>query len=108
MNNEIIQLSEQLVNAHLWKVIAIFIISFVLMGLIKHVATMVFEFVLLKTDIFGRGSLIYYGGKKAKIKKIGLRRTELYIIDKDETIIIRTSNWRKFELVDVNAKQVDN
>ena len=105
MNQEIVMTAEHLISAHLWKAMAVFIIAFVIMGLIKHIASMIFEFILLKTDIFGRGSLLYYNGKKAQIKKIGLRRTKIHLLDTDEMIVIRTANWRKFELIDYTGSK---
>ena len=105
MNNEIVQLTEQLIAAHLWKAIFIFISSFVSISLIKQLAGNIFEYISLKIDVFGHGSLIYYNGKKATIKNLGLKRTDLYLIDTKETITIRTLNWRKFELIKEDAKK---
>jgi len=100
MEKDIVLATEQLIASHLWKVIITFIVAFVGISLIKQIATNIFELILLKTDLFGIGSHIYYNGKKARICKIGFRRTELYMLESKETIHIRTLNWRKFELVD--------
>ena len=103
MEKEIVSAVEQIVASHLWNVILVFIVSFVVLSLIKQIATNTFEYILIKTDLFGVGSLIYYNGKKARIMKIGFRRTQLYMMDTKELIHVRTLNWRKFELVnDIN------
>jgi len=103
MEQEIVAAVEQIVASHIWTVIVGFIASFVIISLIKQIAVNTFEFILIKTDLFGVGSLIYYGGKKARILRIGFRRTQLYMLDTKETMHVRTVNWRKFELVnDIN------
>lgn len=99
MEQEVIAAAEQLMSSNLWKVAVIFIISFITIGLIKHIASTLFEFIMIKTDIFGVGSTIHYAGKKAIIKHIGVRRIELYMMATDESIFIRTADWKKFDLV---------
>jgi small-conductance mechanosensitive channel len=100
METQIIELTNQLLADNLWSAIKIFVISFILIGLVKSVASMLFEFVLVKTDIYGVGSTIYYNGTKAIIKDIGIRRITLYTIDNKETIIVGTAAWRTFVMVD--------
>ena len=104
MNQEIINTTEYLISNHLWKAIIAFIISYVLIALIKYFANLIFEFILIKTDIIGKGSEVYYNNKKAKILHFGLRRTTILLLEENEVIIFRTSNWKKFELISPNIK----
>ena len=59
MVREINQAVEQLVGNYIWNAIIIFIITFVAMSLIKYLGTLIFEFILIKTDVYGEGSDIY-------------------------------------------------
>jgi len=108
MENEVLVAAEALIAAHLWKAIILFIVSFIMVALIKQTAVNALNLILMKTDVFGIGSLIYYGGKKYRIQGIAFRRIELYRLDSKETISIRTENWKKFELLTETTTCIEN
>ena len=95
----LIEAAEQIISSHIWKAMLVFVIIFIMGGLIKATATMIFEYILIKTDLFGVGSIIYYSGKKCEILNIGMRRTKLKVLSTKEVKFVRTGDWRKFELV---------
>ena len=100
MNEQLlVDAAETLIASNLWNGILIFIFVFVSGNMIKRVASIINEFVIIRTDTFGIGSTIYHNKQKAVIKHIGLRRIEIFMVESKESKYVLTSEWKKFELV---------
>ena len=98
-HNIFIDVANAVVTTNLWKMIIIFIFTYVTGSIVKGIASTIYEYILIKTDIFGVGSLVEYKGKRGTIRNMGLRRIEIHIESEHITIFIRTFDWPKLKLI---------
>ena len=98
-SQEITGLVNVLTSYELWQAVFVFIVGFVVLNIIKSIASNIFQFILFKTDVFGIGSYVEYKGKKGIIKEIGLRRILLELEGENSTMFIRTMDWKNLILI---------
>ena len=98
-SQELTGLVDVLTSFELWQAIFVFIVGFVILNIIKSIASNIFQFILFKTDVFGIGSYVEYKGKKGIIKEIGLRRILLELEGENSTMYIRTMDWKNLILI---------
>lgn len=82
-------------SIELWQAIAVFIVGFVIVNMIKNLANNIFQFILIQMDMFGIGTHVEYKGKRGVITEISLRRTVIKLDDEDAYMYIRNTD-RKF------------
>ena len=107
-SEELSGLIDVLTSSELWQAVLVFIVGFVIISLLKNIASTIFQFILFKTDVFGIGSYIEYKGKRGVIKYMGLRRITIELEDKSSTIYIHTTDWKNLILIisdDLNSKK---
>jgi hypothetical protein len=85
-------------DSRFWAISQLFIITYIIGALVKGVASSLYEFIIIKTDILGSGSLVEYQGKRSTIQDIGLRRI-LLKREGGELLYIRTKDWHKMTLI---------
>lgn len=100
MNDNIfIQFATAFINSSLWKVVFIFIVAYIAGNIIKSMASTIYQYIMIKTDIFGVGSVVDYKGIRGTIRNIGLRRIELDVKDSCMVMYIRTFDWPNLILI---------
>lgn len=95
----LVEVAEKLISTHYWKIIGASIVAFLMGSFVKRVASILNQIVIIYTDNFGIGSTIYYNKQKAIIRRIGIRKIELYMVENKESKFVHTAEWKKFELI---------
>ena len=98
-NNVFIDLATAVVSTNIWKMIMLFMVAYISGSIVKGIASTIYEFIMIKTDIFGVGSVVEYEGKRGVIRSMGFRRIVIEVTGKHESIYIRTFDWPKLILV---------
>lgn len=98
-SEEFTGLVDALASFKLWQAILVFIVSFVILNIIKSIASTIFQFIMFKTDVLGIGSTVEYKGKKGMIKDIGIRRILIELEGENSTLFIRTMDWKNLILI---------
>lgn len=98
-HNVFVDIANAFVTTNLWKMIVMFMVAYISGSIVKGFASTIYEFIMIKTDIFGVGSVVEYDGKRGVIRSMGFRRIVIEITGKHETIYIRTFDWPKLILV---------
>ena len=98
-HNVFVDLSNAVVTTNLWRMIIMFMIAYISGSIVKGIASTIYEFMMIKTDIFGVGSVVEFQGKRGVIRSMGFRRIVIDITGKNETIYIRTFDWPKLILI---------
>lgn len=99
MESEVIGLVDIIVNNSIWNAIAIFVMGYVAVGIVKSVASSIFQYIMLKTDQFGIGTVVEYQKKRHVIRELGFRRIVLEEVETQEWYYISTKNWVEMVLV---------
>ena len=99
MENQVNEVATGFINSAVWELSLLFIVSYIVIGIIKSTATSIFSYILVKSDIYGLGSYVDYKGSRYIIRDIGLRRIKLETVDFTETRYISTLDWKSMELV---------
>ena len=99
MESEVFGLADIILSNSIWKAIAVFVMGYVAVSIVKSVATSIFQYIMLKTDQFGIGSIIEYNKKRYVIREIGFRRIALEDKETREWHYIATKDWMHMILV---------
>jgi hypothetical protein len=99
MENEVFGLADIILSNSVWGAIAVFVMGYVAVNIVKSVATSIFQYIMLKTDQFGIGSVIEYKGKRYVIREIGFRRIALEEKTTREWYYIATNSWMHMILI---------
>ena len=99
MESNVSEVAQGFINSEIWGIALLFIVTYIVINTIKNIASAIFAYLLVKSDVFGIGSYIEYKGKRYIIKTIGLRRIHLEPENHNETRYIRTQDWKDMELI---------
>lgn len=99
MESEVLGLADIILNNSVWAATAVFVMGYVLVSIVKSVAVSIFQYIMLKTDQFGIGSVIEYKGKRYVIREIGFRRIALEERTTREWYYIATNSWMHMILI---------
>ena len=99
MESEVFGLADILLSNSIWGAIAVFVMGYVAVNIVKSLATSLFQYIMLKTDQFGIGSVIEYNRNRYVIREIGFRRIALEDKDTREWYYIPTKDWTQMILV---------
>lgn len=95
-------INEIIMNATAWKLVVFVILGKVISDILSHVASIIFEFMALKTDLIGIGTSVEYNGRIGIVRHIGVRRLTIDFSNPDGTTVkvyILLSEWRKMLIV---------
>lgn len=99
METHVNQVAEGFIASPIWTISLLFIVSYIIIGIIKSTATSIFSYILVKSDVYGLGSYVDYKGNRYIIRDIGMRRIKLESEDFTETRYISTLDWKSMELI---------
>lgn len=88
-----------IIESELWSIMILFTVTYLASVLIKDMAGALVNFILIKTDVFGVGSLVEFRGKRAVIRRIGIRRIKMVLEDSGDTAYILTADWKNLTLI---------
>lgn len=98
-SDEITNLVDILASSQLWQAIVVFIIGFVVLNILKTIASTIFQYILFTSDIYGIGSYVEYKGKRGIIKHRGLRRISIELETESATMYISTMDHKNLILI---------
>jgi hypothetical protein len=99
---DIVAITQLLVSSAAWKIAAFVVIGKVIADILTQIASIIFEYIALKTDLIGIGTSVEYNGKIGIIRHIGLRRLTVDFKQADGSCIkmyMLLSEWRKMHIV---------
>lgn len=99
MQNEVFGLADIILSNSVWGAISVFVMGYVAVNIIKNIATSILQYIMLKTDQFGIGSVVEYNKKRFIIREIGFRRISLESFDTREWYYMPTKDWNQMILV---------
>ena len=99
MESEVFGLADIILSNSIWGAIAVFMMGYVAVSIVKSIATSIFQYIMLKTDQFGIGSVIEYKNKRYVIRELGFRRIALEDKNTREWYYISTKDWVNMVLV---------
>lgn len=99
MESEVFGLADIILSNSVWGAIAVFVMGYVAVNIVKSVATSIFQYIMLKTDQFGIGSVVEYNKGRYVIREIGFRRIALENLKSREWFYIPTKDWTEMILV---------
>lgn len=92
-----------LVSSAMWKILLIIIVGLIIANIVKYVSTVIFDYIMLKSDLIGIGTIVEYENKRYIIRDISFRRLTLESKDqnknKHEKIYVLIDEWRKMHIV---------
>lgn len=91
---------------HLFSIILHFALVYISVFLVKSMAGTIIQYILLKTGLFGIGSVVEYNGHRGVITSIGLRWIAINFDDKK--MFIHTTEQHKMHLVIPTNKDKTN
>jgi hypothetical protein len=99
MEEEVFGLADIILSNSVWGAIAVFIMGYVAVSIVKSMASSIFQYIMLKTDQFGIGSVVEYKNKRYVIRELGFRRSALEDKKTREWYYISTKDWGNMILV---------
>jgi len=102
------QIATALIDSSIWKLLFIAILAVIIGFFVKYISTVVFDYIMLKSDMIGIGTTVEYEGKRYIIRDIAFRR--LTIENKNqpknntEKIYVLIGEWRKMHIVYTQEK----
>ncbi len=99
METEVLGLADIILSNSVWGAIAVFVMGYVAVNIVKSLATSIFQYIMLKTDQFGIGTIVEYNKSRYVIREIGFRRIALEDKLTREWYYISTKDWTKMILV---------
>ena len=99
MESEVVGLADIILSNSVWGAIAVFMMGYVAISIVKSIASSIFQYIMLKTDQFGIGSIVEYKGSRYVIRELGFRRIALEHKVNREWYYIATKNWINMVLV---------
>ena len=107
METEVFTISTLLLESSVWEAMALFIISFVVIHFVKAIANNIFQYLVIKTELFGIGTEVVYSGKNAIICEIKFRWIVLRDSKSGDTIYVKSDDWHKMTLIVSNNTKND-
>lgn len=101
-SDQIAALTQLLMNTTAWKIALFVIIGKVIADVLSHTASILFEYLALKTDLIGIGTSVEYDGRIGVVRHIGLRRLTIDLTNDDGSstkVYVLLSEWRKMLIV---------
>ena len=99
MESEVTKLADTILHSTVWGVIIVFMMVYIITSIVKSIASSTFQYIMLKTDNFGIGSVIEYNKTRYVIRELGFRRIALENTETRELFYIATKDWNKMILV---------
>lgn len=99
MESEVFGLADIILSNSVWGAISVFIMGYIAVNIIKTIATSIFQYIMLKTDQFGIGSVVEYNKRRFIIREMGFRRIALECHDSREWYYMPTKDWSQMILV---------
>lgn len=97
-------LASTLIESSIWKLMLIATVAVLISLFIKYTATVIFDYIMLKSDLIGIGTIVEYENKRYTIRDVGFRRLTLEQNhtnknNKHEKIYVIASEWRKMHII---------